>query len=90
MDKKQEVKKQKHVTPSYLKKGLSLMNKTSTKGLQIKEQPKTDVTKKEGHQGSTAAFLVQETSDAINAIRAKLESAERRTGISYGKGAKVQ
>ena len=66
------------------------MNKTSTKGLQIKEKPKTDETKKEGHQGSTAAFLVQETSDAINAIRAKLESAERRTGISYGKGAKVQ
>lgn len=77
--------------PSYKKFGMSLMYKSSTKGL-AQEKPKTEVPQKVAHQGATASFLVKETSDAINAIRAKIESAERRTGITHGKpkAAKVQ
>ena len=65
------------------------MYKSSTKGL-AQEKPKTEVPQKVAHQGATASFLVKETSDAINAIRAKIESAERRTGTTHGKAAKVQ
>lgn len=74
-------KKEKYVMPDYLKKAKvsTLLNKSSmysTKGLEI-EKPK-EAPKDAGHQGATAAFAVKETFDAINAIRAKLESAERR------------
>jgi hypothetical protein len=67
--------------PSYLKKAKlsTLLNKSTmykTKGLEI-EKPKEAPTEAV-HQGATAAFAVKETFDAINAIRAKLESAERR------------
>ena len=79
--------------PDYLKKAKlsSLMNKTnqfSTKGLEIEKAKEAPV--EADHQGATAAFAVKETFDAINAIRAKLESAERRQSVGYGKGAKVQ
>ena len=65
------------------------MNKTSTKGM-VQQKAQLDKTKESSHQGSTAAFLVKETSDALNAIRAKIESAERRTNTNYGKGGKIQ
>lgn len=68
---------------------MSLMYKSSTKGL-AQEKPKTEVPQEIAHQGATASFLVKETSDAINAIRAKIESAERRTGITHDKSAKAQ
>ena len=67
------------------------MNKSktfATKGLEI-EKPK-ESPQDQGHQGATASFAIKETNDAIEAIRAKLESAERRQTLGFGKGAKVQ